>query len=303
MGFLWGFIMFFICHTVANIFENNLYCYIQEEKADDVNRYAMKQYLTKAIISFVVYIAIFIVALTAKTFSQYTSAILIGNGIGFFTASIHFRLIAEDNYIKQKAKNEWNSWDHMSFDEKRAILRKHRETNTENTHFEASTGFHPQKSSHYINNERFEGSVAESQSYIDIIAAYFKNEKGLKADIEVMPNGEKIVTVNYQMNYLWTLYIKIDEFKEIIEIYTPFFKVASLRQNNIYELLNEWNRKFFFIKFSFEDAIIGPFVLASSDIPLTSNESIGKFVFDIADIFIRTIDDQFNKVPKDIIGH
>lgn len=122
MSFLWGFIMFFICHTVANIFANNLYCYIQEKKSKEVNRYAIKQYLTKSAISFVVYIAIFIVAITVEAFSEHISAILIGNGIGFITAFIHFRQMADDNYIKQKAKNEWNSCNSMTFEEKRKKL-------------------------------------------------------------------------------------------------------------------------------------------------------------------------------------
>lgn len=95
--------------------------------------------------------------------------------------------------------------------------------------------------------------------------------------------------------------IKIDEDKEIIKIYTPFFNVAPARRNDIYEVLNEWNRKFFFIKFSFENTAIGPVVIAANDVPLTAKASIGKFVFNIADEFIRTIDDQFGKIPKDII--
>ena len=47
MKFLYGIIMFFICHTLVNIFANNIYCYIQEEKSEEVNQYAMKQYLIK----------------------------------------------------------------------------------------------------------------------------------------------------------------------------------------------------------------------------------------------------------------
>jgi len=159
MGFLLGLIMFFICHTVANIFTNNLYCYIQEEKADDVNRYAMKQYLTKTIISFIVYIAIFIVAITVEAFSEHTAAILIGNGIGFITAIIHFKLMADENYIKQRAKNEWNSWNYMSFEEKREKLKKQQEANTENTYLKTPTTYQTKKSLHHIDDDDYDGVV------------------------------------------------------------------------------------------------------------------------------------------------
>ena len=301
MGFLLGLIMFFICHTVANIFTNNLYCYIQEEKADDVNRYAMKQYLTKTIISFVVYIAIFIVAITVEAFSEHTAAILIGNGIGFITAIIHFKLMADENYIKQRAKNEWNSWNYMSFEEKREELKKQQEANTENTYPKTPTTYQAKKSLHHIDDDDYEESFTESQSYVELITEYFEAEKELETNIDIAPNGDEIITVNYQINYLWTLYIKIDEDKEMIKIYTPFFNVAPSKRNDIYEVLNEWNRKFFFIKFSFENTAIGPFVIAANDVPLTAKASIGKFVFNIADEFIRTIDDQFGKIPKDII--
>lgn len=169
MGFLWGFIMFFICHTVANIFANNLYCYTQEEKAEDVNRYAMKQYLTKTIISFVVYIAIFIVAMTVEAFFEHTAAILIGNGIGFITAFIHFRLMADDNYMKQKAKNEWNSWNYMSFEEKRELLKKQQKANTENTYHQTPTAYQTKKSLHHIDDDDYEESFSESQSYVELI--------------------------------------------------------------------------------------------------------------------------------------
>lgn len=123
MKFLYGIIMFFICHTLVNIFANNIYCYIQEEKSEEVNQYAMKQYLIKTIITFVIYIALLIITLNVDTFLQYKSAILIGNGIGFMTGAIHFMYMADENYKRKKAKNEWDSWNYMSFDEKRESIK------------------------------------------------------------------------------------------------------------------------------------------------------------------------------------
>ena len=301
MGFLWGFIMFFICHTVANIFANNLYCYIKEEKAEDVNRYAMKQYLTKTIISCVVYIAIFIVVLTVEAFSEYTAAILIGNGIGFITAFIHFRLIADDNYIKQKAKNEWNSWNYMSFEEKREALKKQQEVNTENIYSQTPTAYQTRKSLHRIDDDDYDETFDKNKSYDEIITEYFKKEKKLNTNIEFAPNGDKIITINYQINYLWTICIKIDEDNEMIKIYTPFFTVAPSKRNYIYELLSEWNREVLFVKFSFENTSFGSFVIAEMDIPLTTKDSIGEFAFNIVDEFVITIDDQFDRIPKNLI--
>lgn len=123
MNVLYGIIMFFVCHTLLNIFANNIYCYIQEEKSEEVNQYAMKQYLIKTIITFVIYIALLIIVLNIDTFSKYKSAILVGNGIGFITGSIHFMYMAEENYKRKKTKNEWDSWNYMSFDEKRESIK------------------------------------------------------------------------------------------------------------------------------------------------------------------------------------
>lgn len=299
MGFLSGLIMFLICHTVANIFANNLYCYIQEEKAEDVNRYAMKQYLINTIVSFVVYIVILIISLTVEAFSEYITAILIGNGIGFITAFIHFRVMAEDNYMKQKAKNEWNSWNYMSFEEKRETLKK-QEVESETTYHKVPTNYQEKKSTRHI-DDCSEKSFTGSQSYVELILEYFEVVKGLETNIEVAPNGDEIIIVDYQINYLWTLCIKIDEDKEMIKVYTPFFNVASSKRNDIYEVLNDWNHKFFFTKFFFENTVAGPFVIASYDVPLSTKDSIGQFVFNIADEFIRTIDEQFRNVPRDII--
>ena len=301
MGFLWGFIMYFISHTFVNSFANNLYCYWLENKAEDANRYAIKQYLTNAIISIVVYITVFIVALTVDIFSEHTSAILIGSGIGFITAFIHFIIIADDNYAKQKQKNDARSLSYMSFEEKMKAIEEQQNVDAKETYSRTSTN-QTKKSLHHIYDDDYIETFGKNKSYCEIITEYFENEKNLKTNIEVAPNGDEIITVNYQINYLWTLCIEIDENKEIITIYTPFFNVAPSKRNDIYEILNEWNRKFFFIKFFFEDTAMGPFVIAANDVPLTAKSSIGKFVFDIGDEFIRTIDDQYGKIPEDIKG-
>lgn len=110
MGVLWGFIMYFICHTACTIFACNLYNYMQEGKCKDKNQYAMKKYLITFLIALVVYVFVLIIALLVSPFADHKAGILIGNGIGFITGSIHFRLMAEANYYKQKTKNDWVSW-------------------------------------------------------------------------------------------------------------------------------------------------------------------------------------------------
>lgn len=128
MKVFYGFIMFFICHTLINIFNNNIYCYIKENKCKEKNQYALKKYMLKTIFTFVIYLALICIALSIKTFSKYSSAILFGNGIGFITGSIHFMYMANENYNKQKAKNDWDSWNYMSFEEKRKSLQNKNES-------------------------------------------------------------------------------------------------------------------------------------------------------------------------------
>ena len=116
--------MFFICHTVCTVFSCNLYCYMQEEKCEDKNQYAMKKYLIAFLIALAIYIFVLVIALLVSPFADHKAGTLIGNGIGFITGSIHFKIMAEANYNKQKAKNEWDSWNYMSFDEKRKALNQ-----------------------------------------------------------------------------------------------------------------------------------------------------------------------------------
>ena len=123
MSFLWGILMFFICHTLCNTFLLNIYCFRQEENSPERNKYAQKRYLINACISFTIYIALLCVALNVSPFCDYKAAVLIGNGIGFMTGSIHYYLIAEDNYLKQKAKNEWKTFDYMSEEEKLKFMQ------------------------------------------------------------------------------------------------------------------------------------------------------------------------------------
>ncbi|MBR1677766.1 MAG: hypothetical protein IJ706_10725 [Clostridia bacterium] len=47
---------------------------------------------------------VLVIALLVSPFAVHKAGILIGNGIGFITGSIHFKLMAEANYNKQKAK-------------------------------------------------------------------------------------------------------------------------------------------------------------------------------------------------------
>lgn len=136
MSFLWGFLMFFICHTLCNTFLLNIYCFRQEENSTERNKYAQKRYLISACISFIIYIALLCISLNVLPFCDNKSAILIGNGIGFMTGSIHYHLIAKDNYLKQKAKNEWKTFDYMSEEEKLQFMQNKFSHKQQNSSFD-----------------------------------------------------------------------------------------------------------------------------------------------------------------------
>ena len=138
----------------------------------------------------------------------------------------------------------------------------------------------------------------EQRNYTELIVDHFINEQGLEANVEIVPNGDKIITINYCINYLWTLCIKVDETKQMIKLYTPFCSADSLKDNDIYSQLNKWNREFFFVKFFVKNTSIGTFVIAEQDILLTGKEFIADFVSAIADDFVSTIDEHFGKIPQ-----
>ena len=302
MSFWLGVAMFFVCHSVANRFANNLYCYVQEEKSNAANKYAMKQYFTQIITCLVIYILILIVTLVTNFFAEYISVLLIANGIGFITGFIHFVLIAEDNYKQQKEKNGRNSWNYMSLEEKRSFLEKQQTINGEQTYNENSSKSQHTKSLHHIDDEDFKKNPIEEMDYVDIIMNYLRDKEGIEATLDIAPMGDKVITINYQIKYLWTLCVVIDEEVDMIKMYAPFFDVSALFENKIYELLNEWNRKFFFVKFHVENNPMGLLVIAENDVPLIDKNSIGEFLFARADQFVQTIDNLFAEVPKEIIG-
>ena len=189
----------------------------------------------------------------------------------------------------------------MSFEEKLKALEKMQNDTDKETYSRTSATNQVKKSLHHIDDDEYEEISDESKSYAEIITEYFKKEK-LKTNIDFAPNGDKIITVDYQINYLWEVCIKIDEDKGIVKIYAPFFGVAPSKRNYIYELLSEWNREVVLVKFFCENTPYGSFVIAGMDIPLTTKKSTGKFVFNIVDtIFVVTIDDQFDRIPKNIL--
>ncbi len=152
------------------------------------------------------------------------------------------------------------------------------------------------------NDCNVEKSCTENQGYVKTIIKYFEDKKGLKPRIEVAPNGDEIIVVNYQIKYIWSLCIKIDEDKEMIKIYTPFCKINPSKRDDIYELLSKWNHDFLFVKFFIENTEDGLYIIASNDVPLADEDSVGECVFYIADEFIKAIDNQFGNIPQNIIG-
>lgn len=174
MSFLYGIIMFFICHTLANIFTNNIYCYIQEEKSEEVNQYAMKQYLIKAIITFVIYIALLIITLSIDTFSQYKSAILIGNGIGFVTGAIHFMYIADENYKRKKAKNKLDSLNYISSEEERESIKNNQIKNQTKGFLEKGINYSISK---FIKEEHLVGKLEDIEIVVGKYEVSFYSKK------------------------------------------------------------------------------------------------------------------------------
>ena len=279
MGFFLGLLMCFICHTVANIFANNAYCWFLETKIKKTNQYLIKQYITKTFSSLVIYGLLLVVVLTVPAFSEFVSAILIGNGIGFATGAFHFMLIADNNYNKQKTECEGESLTETIVKEEKTKQ---------------------------INKEEVDCNSEENDSYVELVERYLKNEKDLNVNIETAPNGDKIITIDYQINYLWTVCIKIDAKKGMIKIYTPFFRSSFSKGKELWEYLNELNRISAFAKFSFDhtEAFLSSCatVIAQYDVPLANKESVPELTYAMMDKFIYSVDEFFAEIPKDLIS-
>ena len=120
-------------------------------------------------------------------------------------------------------------------------------------------------------------------------------------DVEIAPNGDKIITVCYKLKRTWTLCIAVDGAKKAIKTYAWFFKVAHARRNDIYQILNEWNKEISSVTFTVETTPTGSFVVAQTDFPTTMTRSLGKIVSNTADSLVKAMDELFDKIPSDLI--
>lgn len=143
--------------------------------------------------------------------------------------------------------------------------------------------------------------VTIQSKFVEPIITYLKITKESDVDIEIAPNGDEIITVYYNLKRTWTLCIAVDGAKKAIKMYAWFFKVAHTRQNDIYEMLNDWNREIPLATFTAENTPNGSFVVAQTSLLAIKTQSLEKRVSDTADSFIKIIDDLFDKIPSDLI--
>lgn len=280
MAFLWGFIMYFICHTIAASFETSISRYLKEKHSDNADYYAMKQHTKNIGICIAIYIGLLALGMLVYPFAKHRMAILIGNCIGFITGSIHFKVNKKISILEKKIDT----------------IKRGENKNPE----DSSSKYSYHNQSEFLHQCGYEKncreSSAKSQSYGELISDYFKKEKGIKATNTNLSEKEEIMAF-YQN---WTLAITVDENKELIKIYTPFINVPPSKQEEIHEILNAWNLNSVYVKFYYYVSELGPFVYVTRAVPLLDRKSIGKYVFSIADDFVKTIDDFFKILIEDI---
>lgn len=109
MSFLWGLIMYIICHTLCNVFLTNLTFYQQEKKCSSPDEQFLIHCLKIVLFTALIYIVVLIISLCVEPFADHKTSVLIGNGIGFILGTIHYKLTINENWNKNKIKRELNN--------------------------------------------------------------------------------------------------------------------------------------------------------------------------------------------------
>lgn len=144
-------------------------------------------------------------------------------------------------------------------------------------------------------------SVTIQSRFLESILMHLKSIRESDVEVETAPNGDKIIVLYYNLKRAWTLCIAVDDAKKVIKMYTWFFRAAHARQNDIYKMLNDWNREIPLVTFTSESTQNDSFVIAQTSLLAIKTQSLEKQVLNTADSFVKIIDDLFDKMPSDLI--
>ena len=143
--------------------------------------------------------------------------------------------------------------------------------------------------------------VATQSGFFESILTYLKSVRESDVEVEIAPNGNEIIAVYYRLKRTWTLCIAVDESKKAIKMYAWFFKATHVRENDIYKMLNDWNREIPFVTFTAENTLNSLFVIAQTSLMAIRTRSLEKYVLNTADSLAKIIDDLFGTIPSDLI--
>ena len=128
---------------------------------------------------------------------------------------------------------------------------------------------------------------------LELINDYL-DEIGIESNIEYLPNGKSVLTFEYgsKMSEWWIAVEEVNDNGKQIRLYSILSSFLNKKIDDVCKILNDFNKKYDYIKFYCQETEEGDFVFASYCIPSLDSEITDYFV-KIFKVFTSILDDAY----------
>lgn len=137
----------------------------------------------------------------------------------------------------------------------------------------------------------------QSLSCIERLYSFLKYIANKNVSIQTKPNGEKVLFIEYQIDFIWDVGIDIKETLGKATIYAILFIVNKSLEKDTTDYIERYNRNDKQLRLIRQ----GDFVIAKRTVDLDVGSETEQLVRE-ADAFAVKIDNLFGTIPKNLIG-
>lgn len=135
---------------------------------------------------------------------------------------------------------------------------------------------------------------------LEIIKNYLDNES-IKNSIESLPNGDSVLTLECKGElFEWGIFVEepVENGKQV-RLYALVTTTCKEAKYNVCRIINDYNKKYDYVKFFYQESEQGELVLASYSIP--SLDSGLPFFFEkVLKEFVSVLDDVSCSIPMSV---
>lgn len=137
----------------------------------------------------------------------------------------------------------------------------------------------------------------QSLSCIERLYSFLKYIANKNVSIQTKPNGEKVLFIEYQIDFIWDVGIDIKESLGKATIYAVLFIVNKSLEKDTTDYIERYNRNDKQLRLIRQ----GDFVIAKRTVDLDVGSETEQLVHEV-DAFAVKMDNLFGTIPKNLIG-